>query len=26
VRKVENVRTRDERPAQEVAIAQCGEM
>ncbi|GAB7334007.1 hypothetical protein MBLNU13_g06104t1 [Cladosporium sp. NU13] len=26
VRKVENVRTRDERPAQEVAIAMCGEM
>jgi len=26
VRKIENVRTRDERPVQEVVVAQCGEM
>lgn len=26
VKKIENVRTRSEKPAQDVAIAQCGEM
>jgi len=26
VRKVENVRTRDDKPVQDVVIAQCGEM